>query len=124
MASGKISFFESFFMLVYEPIFWAIGIILLANRVQVLVDYSRQYTNYTLLQLINMDMQMNLLFYIAFFVLFAIWMVGKAIQWKSAKEKHDLLISLIRNQTYTTKRLYVMAKKIERKVDKLIASDK
>ncbi len=115
----RTSFFEAFYLLLFEPLFFGFTLFLLYNRFEFLIDYSRQFPQYSLYKLINKDIGMNPVIYIVFLVAFAIWMAGKAIQYRKAKDEHKLLVSLISSIKCGLDSVDSKLSNIEKKIDGL-----
>ena len=62
---------------------------------------------------------MNPVIYIVFLVAFAIWMAGKAIQYRKAKDEHKLLVSLISSIKCGLDSVDSKLSNIEKKIDGL-----
>ncbi|MFA5064458.1 MAG: hypothetical protein WC566_03230 [Dehalococcoidia bacterium] len=121
--SERPSFFETFYLLLFEPLFFGFTLFFLFNRFEFLIDYSREHPQYSLYELINKDMEMTPIIYIAFLICFVIWMAGKAILYRKAKDEHRQLVSLINSVKDKLDSIDSKLSRIDDKID-ILSNDK
>ncbi len=80
-----------------EPLLFPFAIFLLFERMLSLITYSQTYPEYSIWELLNMDMYIHEVWYIALFVIFILWALGKA--WKNHQDdKRDkAILSALKN---------------------------
>jgi hypothetical protein len=81
---------------IYADIFfYGYALVVLVDRIESFSQFTKQYPQYTILQLLELDMQSDSTFYIVFLVIFTIWLFSKV--WRhnrDVKEKKALRNSL------------------------------
>ena len=80
-----ISLWEFTSEMLIDPMFYGYALYTLVRRLQSIAEYTKTYPQYSFTQLLNLDMETDMQYYIVFFVIFVLWMFWKS--WKHRQEK-------------------------------------
>ncbi len=77
---------ESIAEVVFDPAFYGYVLVTLYQRVQAISDYAKTHPQYGFWQLLNVDMETHMQYYVVLFIIFIAWMF-----WKLEKHRKDVL---------------------------------
>ena len=61
-----------------DPMFYGYALYTLVRRLQSIAEYTKTYPQYSFMQLLNLDMETDMQYYIVFLIIFALWMFWRA----------------------------------------------
>jgi len=77
---------ESIAEVVIDPAFYGYVLVTLYQRVQAISDYAKTHPQYSVWQLLNVDMETHMQYYVVLFIIFIAWMF-----WKLEKHRKEVI---------------------------------
>ena len=91
------SLWEMFSTLILDPLLFAFVVYILFERIRSIIEFTSANPQYSFYQAINRDMEMNLLPYIAFFVVLFLWWIAKSIQHRNEVRNNKAILGKLDN---------------------------
>ena len=80
-----ISLWEFTSEMLIDPIFYGYALYTLVRRLQSIAGYTETYPQYSFMDLLNLDMEADMQYYIVFLMIFVLWML-----WRTRKHNSEM----------------------------------